>query len=300
MDTRKILIVNLSKGRIGEDNSRLLGALLITRIQLAAMGRVDIPEEKRNDFHLYVDEFQNFATEAFANILSEARKYRLCLTLGHQYITQMDEKVRDAVFGNIGTLVSFRVGAEDAEYLEKEFIPEFAAADLVNLSKYNIYLKLMIDGIAGRPFSAQTISPLPKPKISYREIITKVSREKYGTPRKVIEDKIAKWTGTLVAPSGPFYRRPKQPKTRREGETIQTISLKEATIKKPIPFSPSKRTNFQKTERKKVDLKELKKVLKQASEPEKSTVPTQPTVPTQENNQKTKKGKLLPGQKIKF
>ena len=300
MDTRKILIVNLSKGRIGEDNSRLLGALLITRIQLAAMGRVDIPEEKRNDFHLYVDEFQNFATEAFANILSEARKYRLCLTLGHQYITQMDEKVRDAVFGNIGTLVSFRVGAEDAEYLEKEFIPEFAAADLVNLSKYNIYLKLMIDGIAGRPFSAQTISPLSKPKISYREIITKVSREKYGTPRKVIEDKIAKWTGTLVAPSGPFYRRPKQPKTRREGETIQTISLKEATIKKPIPFSPSKRTNFQKTERKKVDLKELKKVLKQASEPEKSTVPTQPTVPTQENNQKTKKGKLLPGQKIKF
>ncbi|MDP2741214.1 MAG: type IV secretion system DNA-binding domain-containing protein, partial [bacterium] len=157
MDEGKILIMNLSKGRIGEDNSRLLGALLITKLQLGAMSRVDISEEERNDFYLYVDEFQNFATESFANILSEARKYRLSLILGHQYITQMDETVRDAVFGNVGTLVSFRIGAEDAEFLEKEFAPELTAQDLVSLPKYNIYLKLMIDGIAGSPFSAETL-----------------------------------------------------------------------------------------------------------------------------------------------
>src|SRR3990167_1874746 len=125
MDQQKILIMNLSKGRIGEDNSKLLGALLITKLQLAAMSRVDIPEEDRKDFYLYVDEFQNFATESFTNILSKARKYRLNLILGHQYITQMDEIVRDAVFGNVGTLAVFRVGAEDAEFLEKEFSPEF-------------------------------------------------------------------------------------------------------------------------------------------------------------------------------
>ncbi|MFH1462145.1 MAG: type IV secretion system DNA-binding domain-containing protein [bacterium] len=203
MDEGKILILNLSKGRIGEDNSRLLGALLITKLQLAAMSRVDIPEETRKDFFLYVDEFQNFATESFTNILSEARKYRLALILGHQYIAQMEEEVRDAVFGNMGTIVSFRVGAEDAEYLEKEFIPEFIAQDLVNLGKYSIYLKLMIDGIAGSPFSAQTMPPLPKLEQSNVEKIINVSRERYGTSRKIVEDKIAKWTGSLRLPDVP-------------------------------------------------------------------------------------------------
>jgi len=200
MDEKKILIVNISKGKVGEDNSRLLGALLITKLQLAAMSRVDILEEKREDFFLYVDEFQNFATESFANILSEARKYRLSLILGHQYITQMEETVRDAVFGNVGTIVSFRVGAEDAEYLEKEFAPEFTATDLVNLPKYNIYLKLMINGVAGPAFSAETLMPTPKNEESSREKIIKVSRERYSTPRKIIEDKIAKWTGILTMP----------------------------------------------------------------------------------------------------
>jgi len=195
MDNRKILIMNLSKGRIGEDNATLLGALLVTKIQLAAMSRVDMPEEKRQDFFLYVDEFQNYATGAFVNVLSEARKYRLSLILAHQYITQMEETVRDAVFGNVGTLVSFRVGAEDAEFLEKEFYPEFTAQDIVNLSKYNIYLKLMIDGLAGRPFSARTLPPFPKPEASNKEKIIKVSREKYGTPREKVEEQITKWTG---------------------------------------------------------------------------------------------------------
>ena len=197
MDESKILIVNLSVGKIGEDVSRLLGGLLVTKLQLAAMSRVNILEQERKDFFLYVDEFQRFATRAFADILSEARKYRLCLTLGHQYISQMEEEVRDAVFGNMGTIISFRVGAEDAEYLEKEFAPEFEAQDLVNLSKFNIYLKLMIDGVAGRPFSAETIPPLPVLAKSNKDKIIKVSRERYGAKKEFIEEKIKKWLGFL-------------------------------------------------------------------------------------------------------
>jgi CxxC-x17-CxxC domain-containing protein len=195
MDKEKIFIMDLSKGRIGEDNSRLLGALLITKLQLAAMSRVDILEENRKDFYLYVDEFQNFATESFANILSEARKYRLNIILGHQYITQMEEEIRDAVFGNVGTLAVFRVGAEDAEFLEREFTPTFTAEDLVNLPKYNIYLKLMIDGVSGHPFSAETLPPPMPLDISNREKIINVSREMYGVKKNIVEEKISRWSG---------------------------------------------------------------------------------------------------------
>lgn len=203
MDEGKILIMNLSKGKIGEDNSKLLGGLLVTKLQLAAMSRVDIPEEERRDFYLYVDEFQNFATESFGNILSEARKYRLALILANQYIAQLVQSVagskstavRDAIFGNVGTIVSFRVGAEDAEYMEKEFAPEFVATDIVNLAKYNVYLKLMIDGVASRAFSATTLAPYPKPAISYRADIIEHSRETYGTPRADVEREIADWAG---------------------------------------------------------------------------------------------------------
>jgi len=153
-----------------------------------------------------VDEFQNFATASFINILSEARKYRLNLTLANQYLGQLEEmtaggskstQVLDAVFGNVGTIVLFRVGAEDAEFLEREFLPEFEAADLVNLGKYNIYLKLMVDGIAERPFSAQALPPAQKLEVSNREKIIKVSRERYGTRREIVEEKIAKWTGVI-------------------------------------------------------------------------------------------------------
>ncbi|MCK5044752.1 type IV secretion system DNA-binding domain-containing protein [Candidatus Parcubacteria bacterium] len=200
MDKKKILILNLSKGRIGEDASRLLGCLLITKLQLAVMSRVDIPEEERKDFFLYVDEFQNFATESFVSILSEARKYRLSLILGHQYITQMEEGVRDAVFGNVGTLISFRVGADDAEFLEKEFSPEFWARDIVNLAKYNIYLKLMINGIAGNAFSAQTLPPTVALEKSNKDKIIKVSQERYGVPLKIVEEKISRWTELAKAP----------------------------------------------------------------------------------------------------
>jgi len=195
MDNKKILIMNLAKGRIGEDYSALLGAMLITKIQLAAMGRVDTPEEERKDFYLYVDEFQNFATESFADILSEARKYRLDLIVAHQYITQLEEPVRDAIFGNVGTIISFRVGAADAEFLEKEFEPVFMMNDIVNLSKYDIYLKLMIDGVAGDAFSATSLSPMAVTKKNNAEKIIKVSRERYSSKREMVEEKISKWSG---------------------------------------------------------------------------------------------------------
>lgn len=194
MDNGKIFIMNLSKGRIGEDNSRLLGGILITRLQLAAMERVDILEPDRRDFYLYVDEFQNFATESFANILSEARKYHLNLIMAHQYIEQLDETVRAAVFGNVGTLVVFRVGAADSLFLVNEFTPHCTEEDLVNLTKYDIYLKLMIDGVASQPFSATTLPPLNEPTGQEDKII-RVSREHYAEPREAVEKKVMQWSG---------------------------------------------------------------------------------------------------------
>lgn len=194
MDDGKILIMNLSKGRIGEDNSALLGAMMITKLQLAAMSRVDIPEHERRDFYLYVDEFQNFATDSFANILSEARKYRLNLVLANQYIEQLNEKVKFAVFGNVGTMVVFRVGAADAEELTPEFSPIFNEEDMVNLPKYDFYIKLMIDGIASEPFSARGLPPLSDSQISNNiDKVIKVSRERYAKERKLVEEKITRW-----------------------------------------------------------------------------------------------------------
>jgi len=194
MDEKKILLLNLSKGRVGEDSSRLLGAMMITRLQLAAMSRVDMPEHDRQDFYLYVDEFQNFATASFANILSEARKYHLNLILAHQYIEQLDETVAAAIFGNVGTIICFRVGATDAEFLAKEFFPTFSETDLVNLRKYDIYLKLMINGVTSDPFSATTIPPVYK-REDNEEIIINVSRQHFSTLRKEVEEKIIKWSG---------------------------------------------------------------------------------------------------------
>lgn len=198
MDNKKILILNLSKGKIGEDASALFGAMMVTHLQLAAMSRIDIPEEERADFYLYVDEFQNFATDSFADILSEARKYHLNLIMAHQYVGQLEiggnTKVRDAVFGNVGTIVTFRVGATDAEFLAKEFEPIFEENDLVNLSKFNVYLKLMINGVASQAFSASTIVPDWKEE-GNREKIIKVSRERYANKREEVEEKISRWSG---------------------------------------------------------------------------------------------------------
>lgn len=179
MNDKKILLVNLSQGRLGEDNASLLGAMLITKLQLSAMRRVDVPEEQRQDFYLYVDEFQNFATNSFIKILSEARKYRLNIMLANQYMAQIPEEVQKAILGNAGTMVSFSVGAEDAHILHKEFAEVFDQNDLVNLENYQIALKLMIDGHASRPFLARTL-PLPVSRNQNRPKVIKVSRERWA------------------------------------------------------------------------------------------------------------------------
>jgi len=159
MDEGKILLVNLAKGSIGEDTANLLGSLLISRFDLAALSRADTPEAGRRDYTLYLDEFHNFTTQSLVLMLSELRKYRLSLVLAHQYLTQLDPSIKDAILGNVGTIIAFRIGAQDAEIFEQEFTPEFSAADFTNLPNYHIYLKLMIDGIVSRPFSAATLPP---------------------------------------------------------------------------------------------------------------------------------------------
>ncbi len=214
MDNQKILLVNISKGSIGEDASRLLGALIITKIQLAAMSRVDTPERERKDFTLFVDEFQSFATASFANIMSEARKYHLSLVVGHQYIAQMDESVRDAIFGNVGTIIAFRVGAEDAEMLEKELTPEFLAQDIVNLGMREVYIKLMIDGLASRAFSARTMdTPKPLP-VNNRQKVIEWSRKHYAAKREDVEKAVAEWHAPIVE-ERPAAARPASPRLQR-------------------------------------------------------------------------------------
>ncbi len=229
MNEGKIFIVNVSKGRIGEDNSALLGGMIITKIQLAAMERVRIPEDQRKDFYLYVDEFQNFATESFANILSEARKYRLNLIIAHQYIAQISNsegsKVSDAVFGNVGTMIIFRVGAEDAQFLEKEFEPEFTAQDLVSLPNYNVYLKLMVDGVTSRPFSAITLPPMSSvdPNNNIKDKIIESSRNLYARSRIEVESEIMKWSSTLQ---------------NGEGESKYKVDCTNCKKQTTVPFEP--------------------------------------------------------------
>lgn len=189
MDTGKILLVNLSIGEIGEDASSLLGSLMITKIQLAAMQRATMIEEERRDFYLYVDEFQNFATDSFAVILSEARKYHLNLIMTNQYVAQMPETVRDAVFGNVGTLISYRIGAPDAELLAREFAPVFEANDLVNLDNYHIYIKMSIDGVTSPAFSAITL-PRSAKKFENQKAILDSSRRLYSRQRDYVEAQI--------------------------------------------------------------------------------------------------------------
>ncbi len=203
MDGKKILLMNLSKGRIGEENSRLIGAMLITKIYLAAMSRVDIPENEREDFFLYVDEFQNFANDSFKDILAEARKYKLNLILAHQYIAQMEESIQEAVFGNVGTIITFRVGASDAESLENEFAPEFDIQDIVGLGFGSIYLKLMIDGMSSRPFSAGTLPPIKIAGKTFEEKIIEESRQQYATPKKEVEERISDWHAKIAGKTEP-------------------------------------------------------------------------------------------------
>lgn len=230
MNEGKIFLVNLSKGQIGEDNSALLGAMLITKIQLSAMRRVEIRnEDERVDFYLYVDEFQNFATDSFATILSEARKYRLNLVVAHQYIGQLvtdtSTKVRDAIFGNVGTMLAFRVGADDAEFLEREFTPEFSVQDLINLPNRRIFIKLMVDGVASRPFSAGTLPPFKATEVSIpEEDVIASSRKRYARPRYQIEAEINQSSGLGGAQqmrerSAPGAGGPSRPRVRARQST---------------------------------------------------------------------------------
>jgi type IV secretory pathway TraG/TraD family ATPase VirD4 len=203
LNQKKILIANLSRAKIGEDNSKILGSFLFLKLYLALLTRLGLPASQGEDFYLYLDEFQNFVSKAFASVLSEARKYKLNLILANQYLSQLEEttpsgksrEVSDAIFGNVGTIISFRLGAEDAQFIEREFSPEFTAQEFVNLTKYHIYLKLMVDGVVTRPFSAITFPPLETSKESFKEKIIKVVRERYATPRKIIEEKLSRWAG---------------------------------------------------------------------------------------------------------
>ncbi len=182
MDGGKILLVNLSKGRIGEINAGLLGMIIVGKLTMAALSRVDIPQEQRRDFNLYIDEFQNFTTDSINTILSEARKYRLNLVIAHQFIAQLQDKTRDAVFGNVGSIIALRVGAKDAEELEKQFAPVFTKNDLINIDNFNAYVKLLVNGQTSKPFNIQTL-PSPKGDSSLRNQLKELSRATYGLQR---------------------------------------------------------------------------------------------------------------------
>jgi hypothetical protein len=237
MDEKKIMIVNLSKGRVGEGNARLLGSMFITKIYLAAMSRADEPASvlsKLPPLYLFVDEFQSFADKSFADILSEARKYKLCLTMAHQYIEQMEEEVRDAVFGNVGSFLAFRVGAYDADVLEKEFAPVFIAEDLVNLGLRQFYLKLMIDNVTSQPFSATGLPPIDMPSIQYVKEIIESSRKLYAKSREEVEKAIVEWHSAASEPTPPAIKYPKKAETKIEAPAAP----KEAAPPKPVAPPP--------------------------------------------------------------
>jgi hypothetical protein len=236
MDEKKIFIANLSKGKVGEGNANLLGSLLITKIYLAAMSRADVDPyeaEKLPPCYFYVDEFQNFANESFASILSEARKYKLALTVAHQYIEQMTDEVKSAVFGNVGTMITFRVGATDAEVFEKEFAPYFVLDDFVNLSARQIYLRLMIDSEGSKPFSATTLPPIQKPAHSNIQAVIAFSRSSYAKQKFLVEDEIME-----------FYKPvPKVEKPKVESTNPEVKFLKVTTEYKPEVYEQPQRRN---------------------------------------------------------
>ncbi len=240
MDQKKILIMNLSKGKVGEQNTNLLGSMLITKIYLAAMSRADASREEMSNlpnFYFFVDEFQSFANESFADILSEARKYHLNLTIAHQYIEQMQEEVRAAVFGNVGTMITFRVGAFDAEVLEKEFLPAFSAEDIVNLDKYQLYLRLMIDGVGSKPFSAVALPPIPHGVHSFKEHIIAHSREFFGRKRADVEGEIVAWHQMSFAEPKPERLPPSSVSEQAGSKMSAPPAAAFAPLRTPAPSS---------------------------------------------------------------
>jgi hypothetical protein len=206
MDEGKILLVNLSRGRTGDLNSKLLGMIFVMKFEAAAMSRADVPEDYRRDFSLYVDEFQNFSTESFADILSQARKYHLNLIVANQFTTQLSEEIRDAVFGNVGSVVTFRVGTTDAEFLAKQFAPVFDIDDLQFLPNYNTAVRMMIGGVPVQPFSMATLPPLGNPNPQLADALKQLSAAKYGRPKAQVETEIFKRleTKALPRPASPF------------------------------------------------------------------------------------------------
>ena len=240
MDERKILIINLSKGRVGEVNATLLGSMLVTKVYLAAMSRADASANILKDlpsFYFYVDEFQSFANQSFADILSEARKYKLNLIIAHQYIEQVEEEIRAAVFGNVGTTISFRVGPFDAEVLETIFQPQFTAESLVNLGFAQVYLTLMIDGVGSQPFSATTLPPFDTPPEIYTQKVLASSREMYAYPRALIEANIDKWQNDAIAAPAPI--RPKEPAPRPATPAPRPVTVATPLMVKPPQAAPS-------------------------------------------------------------
>ena len=210
MDEKKIFLANLSKGQTGEVNSSLLGLILVSKMQMAAMKRARMKEEERKDFYLYIDEFQNFTTDSIATILSEARKYKLNLIMAHQYIQQLDEQIRDAVLGNVGSMGAFRIGAEDADFLEKQFEPGFSRFDLVNLDNFNLVIKMMLRNITSTPFKME-IYPPQKGKPEIIDSIKKISNLKYGKPKAIVEQDIMKRSFVQTPPipsvTGPLIKK---------------------------------------------------------------------------------------------
>jgi hypothetical protein len=198
MDNGRLFIANLSKGQLGHDKANLLGSLLVTQFQQAAMRRAREPERDRRDFYLFIDEFQNFSTDAFASILAEARKYRLCLTLSHQYIDQLSPPVRQAVFGNVGTLIAFRIGSPDAEIMAKEFGNTFPASVLADLGRYEAVVKLLEDGSNLEPFRAKMLPPMEN-RIGRKDKLIALSRQRFAMPRAVIEEKLNRWMNSTNA-----------------------------------------------------------------------------------------------------
>jgi hypothetical protein len=212
MDEKKILIANLSIGLTGKENVDLIGSMLITKIFLAALSRANLKEEqlkKAPKFYFFVDEFQNFVNESFTQILSQARKYNLSLTVAHQYIEQLTDTVRAAVFGNVGSMITFRVGAEDAEKIEKEFAPQFTADDIVNLGFSQIYLRLSINGTGSKPFSAKTLPPIAEPEHNFLPAIIAHSRTAYGKERSLVEEEIKNWYNRDFGPEKPKLTEPR-------------------------------------------------------------------------------------------
>ncbi|TWO99283.1 DUF87 domain-containing protein [TM7 phylum sp. oral taxon 351] len=291
MDEGKILVVNLSKGLIGEDNAGILGAFLVTKIQLAAMSRSDIPEvENRRPFYLYVDEFQNFATDSFAVILSEARKYGLNLTVANQYISQMTENVRNAVFGNVGTTISFRVSADDAPILSKQFAPVFDESDLIQMNNRHFVISMIIGGEKVPAFSATTLNIPHSPHDNFDQIVAH-SREYYSHPRAEIERQIRETIEQSEKYKQELSNSGRQPADKAPRENLPTLTFingKPSMSAKPFDtkkFSPNSVTNQQKP-----GLKDLKEILEAKtsaqthSEPQsQSTTQNQTKTPEQGN-----------------